>query len=198
MTKRTQGELQVGDADVTLAPSYVSSGVEEQAELDSHADKAEAILNDRLANDKVLHRMSELEEMFTRSQTLLMSMLKRMGFSDPDAGDEEKIVKPTLRPDTPIDAIITIYIPEGYTPMEKEPIPVGVNGNLRWIPRGVYTQVTASELEVLQNAVYEGEEYPVANDTPLSQKNSRDHFRLSVPIPYRKPRFPLLVHDPPR
>lgn len=41
---------------------------------------------------------------------------------------------------------------------QNKPVPVGVNGHLRYLPRGKAVEVTASELEVLDHAEYIAEE----------------------------------------
>lgn len=203
--KRTEGEeLERQERQATdwlkknPAPAevQVSASFERKEEQDYELDKAQEILSDVHSSGVVMRRLEALEEMFARQNAMLMSFLEKQGAQTPRQQEERQaegkdpIIVP---PSAPLDAVITIHIASGQTAAESEPIPVGINGNIRMIPRDVYTQVTRAELEVLQHAVIEKYEYPVANGIPLARKDSLEHMTLSRPVHSVRARFPMAV-----
>lgn len=189
MPENGKKEVQIPAEVVT---PHVSSSVEQQQEADLELAKVEDILNDKQAKDSLQRELNDLKEMFLKQQELFARVLGQQGFAPVEA----EIVVPR-KPVIPLDAVITIYIPEGSMPWEKEPIPVGPNGNIRYIPRGQYVQVTQGELEALQHAKYEGVRYPVVNDVPLGRRITTEHMIPSIGVPYSEPRFPLMVQQMP-
>ena len=189
--RRAQDQLrQMGEAG---AP-YVTSSEEQRQEDEYELQKAEEIINDRHASSAVMKRLAQMEEMFTRQQALIEKVLAKAGFQEaaaPHIEEPAPIITPSA---VPLDATVMIFIMEdGTGPAAREPVPVSVNGDTRLIPRGEYTYVTAAELGVLRDAVYEGYEYPVQNDVPLSVKRTLATMQVSQPVPYKRARFHLMV-----
>lgn len=171
---------------IPLLASNIEQHEEEQHALDKEQERVE----DRQSNAVLRAQVEELKELFEKQTALVTRLLGKAGFKE---NDEARGAEVFIPKDVPLDAIITIFILEGSTQAEKEPVLLGVNGHQRFVPRGKYIQVTQSELGVLQDAVYEGEEFPVDNDTPLGRRVSNAFLTPSMPVTYRKPRFHFMV-----
>jgi hypothetical protein len=172
------------------AVPLVASSIEQQAEEGAALDVEQERIEDQMSNAALRRQVEDLKELFEKQTALVTRMLGKAGFKENDEARGAEVFIPA---DTPLDAIITIFILEGATQAEKEPVMLGVNGHQRFIPRGRYVQVTQSELGVLQDAVYEGEEFPIDNDTPLGRRVSTAHLTPSLPVKYRKPRFHFMI-----
>jgi hypothetical protein len=172
----------------------VASNFAQMAEENAALDKEQERAEDQLSTDALRRQVAEMRELFEKQTALVTRLLGKAGFRE---NDERRGAEVFMPADTPLDAIITIFILEGATPAEKEPVLLGINGRQRFVPRGRYIQVTKSELGILQDAVYEGEEYPVDNDTPLARRVSSAYLTPSVPVKYRKPRFHFMVSPGP-
>ncbi len=175
--------------------TYMVGSLEFEEEQAEHDAQAEAITEDQLSNDKVMKRLVLLEEQYAENAKLMRLIAQRMGFLDdqPDTPDGKHAVNPQTPQINP-DAKVRIFINPSEDPARNWPVPVGVNGSLRYLPRGEYIEVTQAELEVLRHAVVEGWHLPVGNDdNPMAPKPSRNQLALSQPVPYKQTRFPLMV-----
>ena len=170
--------------------TFAVSNAEQVAEENHAAEQAQERVENDLSTDALRRQVADLQELFEKQTALVTRVLGKAGFKENDAARGAEVFIP---PDVPLDAIVTIFILEGATQAEKEPVLLGVNGHQRFVPRGKYIQVTKSELGVLQDAVYEGEEYPVDNDTPLARRLSNAHLTPSIAVKYSKPRFHFMI-----
>jgi hypothetical protein len=204
MSKRpSESELmeraaQIAENRLAHTPEPAARYATENAEADEaeqhQLNQEQERVNDALASDKVERRILLLEEAARETNLLLKTVLEKFGFVNAAAAPSDEATDAPPAPITPSAAAIrTIYIAEGVSPWEKEPVWCAINGDGRYLPRGKYIQVTQAELEVLTRAVIEGYHYPVVNDNPLANKPSREYLTVSVPVPYSQPRFAVLV-----
>ena len=168
----------------------VSAGVEQEQAREYQEEKiAERVLNESASSAADRQRIEALELKLKQQTDILSQLLK----GKMQGLDESEIVR---SPDVPLGAIIKVYIMEDGSPGGSDPVFVSPEGESRYLPRGQFVMVTKAELEVLQNAVYEGQEYPVdKGGNYKSPRRGYDHMELSLPVPYKRPRFNIMVEN---